>query len=77
MESRRVRGRVLRPGRGRSNLRSIARGSDMLSGRSRLTSVQAVQQVEPPDSDLEAERGEEEATGLVQDQPSEGSLSAV
>lgn len=66
-----------RPGHGCSKPRSIARGSDMLGGHSRLTSMQAVQQIEPSDSDLEAERGKEEATGLVQDQPREGSPSAV
>lgn len=50
--------------------------TDMLSGHSRLASVQAVQQVKASDSDLEAKRGKEETTSLVQDQPSEGSLSA-
>lgn len=49
----------------------------MLSGHSCLTSMQAVQQIKPSDSDLEAEWGKEEATGLVQDQPSESSLAAV
>lgn len=39
--------------------------------------MQAVQQVESSDPDLEAERGKEESAGLVQDQPSERSLALV
>lgn len=70
-------GKQLRPQHGCFNGRSISNVSDMLSGHSCLTSMQAVQQIKPSDSDLEAERGEEEATGLVQDQPSESSLAAV
>lgn len=67
----------LRPQHGCFNVRSISNVSDMLSGHSCLTSMQAVQQIKPSDSDLEAEWGKEEATGLVQDQPSESSLAAV
>lgn len=59
------------------NVGSISYVSDVLSGHSRLTSMQAVQQVKSSDSDLEAERGKEKRTGLVQDQPNERPLLAV
>lgn len=39
--------------------------------------MQAVQQVKSSHPDLEAERGEEESTGLVQDQSGEHSLLLV
>lgn len=53
---------------------TTGRVSDLLWGHSGLTSMQAVQQIKPPNSDLEAERGQEEAISCVQDQPSENSL---
>lgn len=53
---------------------TTGRVSDLLWGHSCLTSMQAVQQIKPPDSDLEAERGQEEAISCVQDQPSESSV---
>lgn len=59
------------------NVGNVSHGSDVLSGNSRLTSVQAVQQVKSSHSDLEAERGQEETAGLVQDHPSERSQSAL
>lgn len=53
---------------------TTGRVSDLLWGHSCLTSMQAVQQIKPPNSYLEAERGQEEAISCVQDQPSESSL---
>lgn len=48
----------------------------LLSGFGRLAAVQAVEQVESPDPDLEAERGQEEAAGRVQNQTGEHSALA-
>lgn len=50
---------------------------DLHQGRGGLTPIQAVQQVKSSDPDLEAERGQEEAAGRVQDQPRERSLLSV
>lgn len=47
---------------------------DLLRGRGRLTSIQAVQQIKTPDSDLEAEGRQEELAGSVQGQVSKHSL---
>lgn len=53
---------------------TTGRVSDLLWGHSCLTSMQAVKQIKTPNSDLEAERGQEEAISCVQDQPTENSL---
>lgn len=50
------------------------RVTDLLRWRSNLTLIQAVQQIKTSDSDLEAERRQEESAGGVQDQLTERSL---
>ena len=50
---------------------------DLLGGRAVLTMIQAVQQVEPPHSDLEVERRQEEGAGSVQGQATEHPLLSL
>lgn len=54
--------------------RSVGRVADLLGRRGRrLAVVQAVQQIESPHSDLEAERRQEEGAGRVQNETTERS----